>query len=95
LIYRYVPAVGKPGQADAAYPVLIREGAAGSTPRVVEKTTYFKEAEVKCTAGDWQTLPTLHHIAAGLAEIPIYGVIEAKVEGGRGVDPFANAERIE
>lgn len=96
LIYRYIPAVGKPGEADAAYPVLIREGSGSSSiPRVVEKTCRSQESRLEFQEGDWQSLPTLHHIAAGLAEIPVFSVVEAKVEEGRGVDDLVNAERIE
>ena len=95
MFYRYIPAVGKPGEADAAYPVLIREGSGGSTPRVMEKISRSQNSRLEFEGGDWQTLPTLHHIAAGLAEMPVHGVVEAKVEEGRGVDDLANAVRIE
>lgn len=95
MFYRYIPAVGKPGEADAAYAVLIREGESSGTPRVVEKTCRARESKLEFERGDWTSLPTLHHIAAGLAEIPIYGVVEAKVEEGYGVDDLRSAERID
>jgi hypothetical protein len=95
MFYRYVPAVGKPGEADAAYAVLIREGADSPTPRVVEKSRRSQDGKLEVTEGDWDSLPTLHHIAAEFAEIPVYGVVEAKIEEGLGVDDLANAERIE
>jgi hypothetical protein len=95
IFYRYVPAVGKPGEADAAYAVLIRDGNDASTPRVVEKTCRSQESQLEFMEGDWKSLPTLHNVAAGFAEIPVYGVVEAKMEHGAGVDDLKNAERIE
>jgi hypothetical protein len=98
LVYRYVPAVGKPGQADAEYAVLMREGEAApasSTPRVLEKTSRSEESRIEFVPTDWQSLPTLHHIVSGLAEIPVYEIVEAKVEEGHGVDDLSNAERLE
>ena len=95
MFYRYIPAVGKPGEADAAYPVLIREGNGDSTAWAVEKTSQAQDSRLEFMEGDWQTLPTLHHIAAGLAEMPVDGIVEVKVEEGRGVDDLANAQRIE
>lgn len=93
LVYRYVPAVGGPGQQpDAVYAVLIPEPS--STSRVVETTSRCRDSRLEFMPGDWESLPTLHHVAAGLAGIPIYGVVEGKVDQGRGVDSFCNAERI-
>ena len=95
IFYRYVPAVGKPGEADAAYAVLIRDGNGSSTPRLVEKTHRSEESKLEFMEGDSKSLPTLHHVAAGFAEIPVYGVIETKMEDGVGVDDLRNADRIE
>jgi hypothetical protein len=95
IFYRYVPAVGKPGEADAAYAVLIRDGSVSSTPRAEEKTWRSRESQLEFMEGDSKSLPTLHNVAAGFADIPVYGVIEAKVEDRVGVDDLRNAERIE
>ena len=38
-----------------------------------------KAAELKFDARDWEQLPTLHHIAAALAKIPVYGILSAHV----------------
>ncbi|KAF4980023.1 hypothetical protein FZEAL_3885 [Fusarium zealandicum] len=93
-VYRYVPAVGKPGEADAAYPVFIQNGLA-TTPSKIEKITTGSGSRLEYSEGDWDTLPTLHHIAAGFAEIPVYEVLESKIEQGRGVDDMSNAQKIE
>lgn len=95
MFYRYVPAVGKPGKADAEYAVLIREGSSSSTPRLTEKSWMSRDSKLDFMEGDSKSLPTLHHVAAGFAEVPVYGVIEAKMEEGAGVDDLRNAERIE
>lgn len=94
LVYRYVPAVGQPGVADAEYPVFIDKHLA-STERVVEKTQRASAGRVEVQAGNWESLPTLHHITAGLAEVPVYEVLEAKTEEGRGVEDLSQARRLE
>ena len=94
LVYRYVPAVGKPGIADAEYPVFISKDGA-KTERVVEKTHHAATGSVKIQRGDWDSLPTLHHVVSGLAEVPVYEVLEAKTEVGWGVEDLSQAQRVE
>ncbi|EKJ74975.1 hypothetical protein NXS19_008499 [Fusarium pseudograminearum] len=94
IVYRYVPSVGNPGVPDAAYPVFIEDGLE-STPRKVEKTEVGSGAEMNLTAGTWDTLPTLNHIATGFSEIPVYGIVKSKVERGIGVDDISHARRVE
>ncbi|KAM0346679.1 hypothetical protein ACHAPU_005392 [Fusarium lateritium] len=93
-VYRYVPSVGKPGTPDAEYPVFIEDGLEATT-RKVEKTSVGSGSDLRFTAGTWETLPTLNHIATGFSDIPVFGVVKAKVEQGRGVDDIAHARRIE
>ncbi|KAL2194208.1 hypothetical protein P885DRAFT_71530 [Corynascus similis CBS 632.67] len=95
LFYRYVPAVGKPGEADAAYAVLVRERDGGEATRTVKKTYLGQDCQFELTVGDWSSLPTLHHVAVCLSEIPIYGTVAIRAEDGVGQDDFVNAERIE
>lgn len=100
--YRYIPAVGHPGKADAEYPVFV-PNLKPAAPRVVEgggeqsppRVLSSKTAEVTFEECDWHNLPTLHHVAKRLAEIPIYGVEEAKVVWSEGVDDVGGAVRIE
>ncbi|KAI3580990.1 hypothetical protein IWW34DRAFT_906976 [Fusarium oxysporum f. sp. albedinis] len=94
LLYRYVPAVGQPGVADAAYPVFIEDGLE-TTKRHVEKTLVGSGSDLDLTAGTWDTLPTLNHIATGFSQIPVYGVVKSKVEYGRGVDDISHARRVD
>lgn len=94
LVYRYVPAVGKRGIADAEYPVFISNDGA-NTERVVEKTIRGATGRLDIQAGDSDSLPTLHHIVSGLSEVPIYEVLEAKTEKGKGVEDLSQAQRVE
>jgi len=95
---RYIPAVGEPGKTDADYAVFNPnpepeppvEGEVAATT-----TLSSASATVAFEAGDWQTLPTLHHVAKGLAEMPVYGVEEAGLVTGRGVGDVGGARRIE
>lgn len=94
LLYRYVPAVGQPGVADAEYAVVV-DSAEATTPIVVEETQKGVDSWIRFIEGDSATLPTLHHVASGLAEIPVYEVLGATVERGRGVDCLDHARRVE
>lgn len=94
LVYRYIPAVGKRGVADAEYPVFISKEFS-TTSRSVERTFRASNSRVDIEGGDWKSLPTLHHIASALSEISVYNVIEAKREEGHGLEDLSQAERIE
>lgn len=111
LTYRYVPAVGKLGMADAEYAVLepydkspLPEGnedhqAEDDSNRVVQllddpKKRHVYQGSFSFTTGDVQCLPTIHHIVKVLQDIPIYDVLEAKVETVPG-DDFSHACRID
>ncbi|KAK2798504.1 hypothetical protein FQN51_007658 [Onygenales sp. PD_10] len=83
LTYRYVPAVGDPGKADAQYAVFIPHGTppGGAEEKVMKAT----KAHISFTPHDWKALPTLHNVASRLAELPIYDIREAKVVEKRGL----------
>jgi hypothetical protein len=89
--YRYVPAVGQPGKTDAEYAVFIPNPKPTSEPEILTTAT----ASAKFDARDWHSLPTIHNVAKGLADLPIYGVEEAKVVRAQGVSDVSAAERIE
>lgn len=109
LMYRYVPAVGEPGKADAEYPVFeefTKPPQSGATKdgeleeskfsqAGASRTRVAKEATIKTTAGDWDCLPTIHHIAEGWAGVPIFEIIEATVVDVPHVGDVRNAKRIE
>ncbi|KAI1340405.1 hypothetical protein F5Y15DRAFT_57099 [Xylariaceae sp. FL0016] len=96
LAYKYLPAVGEPGKTDVEYACVVpHEEESKTVTAQVQKVARSSNASIKFEAGDWKTLPTLHHIAAGLAEIPIYGIVSAKVVEGLGVPDVASCRRIE
>ena len=93
-VYRYVPAVGEPGKADAEYVVFCpypRESGAGDDG---EKRT-FNSASVSFEQRTWRELPTLHQISRALAEMPVYDIEEGVVQSGTGVGNLDKARRIE
>lgn len=92
--YRYIPAVGEPGKADAEYPVFVPDAEFSEVPKV-HSTWRAKKAKFSFDGKDWDSLPTLHHIATGLGGIPIIEVVEAKVVEGNGVPDVGQARRIE
>lgn len=68
---------------------------ANPPPRVLRS---FKaspaKARISITPLDWQKLPTLHHIASRLAEVPVYEIVEAKVEEAVGVGDLSSWRRL-
>ncbi|GKT42347.1 FAD-dependent monooxygenase OpS4 [Colletotrichum spaethianum] len=96
LVYRYIPSVGEPGKADAEYACVVpHEEEARDVPATVHAVSRSSDASVKLEGHDWEKLPTLHHIAKFLAEMPIYGIVGAKVVEGTGVPNVSAARRIE
>jgi hypothetical protein len=91
LTYRYIPAVGEPGKADAEYACLIpREDAAK-----VQRKTVTHTASIKIDSRDEVTLPTLHHVTKFLAAMPVYKILSAQVVHGTGVAEAEGCMRIE
>lgn len=146
LMFRFIPAVGKPGgKPDAAYAVFEPYGDVVPAKAETEGLLVHKQADAKPTtnteaytngesrangeshktdgerciditseasashntryasqatfefiAGNWQMMPTLHHIIKNLQGIPIYDILEAKVEVIHGVlDDFSLARRLD
>ncbi|KAK3940044.1 hypothetical protein QBC46DRAFT_459220 [Diplogelasinospora grovesii] len=104
LVYRYIPAVGEPGKADAEYACVVPHADESrvqpSTVTSVQRADPGKDGKgggvkVKMEALDWDALPTLHHVTSVLAEIPIYEVVGAKVVQGLGVPDVISCRRIE
>lgn len=97
LVYRYVPAVGRPGRADAEYAVVVPHEEEEPKGRVgtVLRAAAPEGARIEARALDWARLPTLHHVASALADVPIYEVVSAKVVEGTGVPDVSAARRIE
>lgn len=102
LVYRYIPAVGRPGVADAEYAVVVPH--AEEEPKATVKKVLRAPvggqgkkagAKIDIDGLDWEALPTLHHVAGALAQVPIYEIVSAKVVEGTGVPDVSAARRIE
>ncbi|KAK2601823.1 hypothetical protein QQS21_004606 [Conoideocrella luteorostrata] len=95
-VYRCVPAVGKPGILDAEYTVSLGN-AAQSTSRVVEMQWRGECSESNIWVEDnpEKSFSTLHGVISDLSEVPVYDILEVKVEKGHGVDTFSGAQRVE
>ncbi|MCJ1445194.1 MAG: hypothetical protein MMC23_005699 [Stictis urceolatum] len=110
LMYRYIPAVGEPSKSDAEYAVFdpyIKPQVNGETIDVATKVNKGKwtdsigskkiatSARLSFMAGDWKTLPTIHHTAKGLVDVPVSTILEATVEDVPFVGDVSGARRIE
>ncbi|KAK0843347.1 hypothetical protein LTR03_008703 [Friedmanniomyces endolithicus] len=92
--YRYIPSVGEPGKADVEYPVFIPKPEAAEGTEA-PKSFASKSATISLQGKDWQSLPTLHHVANWLAAMPMYGVEEAKLVRSTGVSDSSGARRLD
>lgn len=96
LAYKYSPAVGERGKADAAYAVVASHAEdAAVVPSTVQKVFQAGKCGIKFDSLIQQDLPTLHHIVKKLEQIPIYEYIVGKVVEGYGVPDVSSARRIE
>jgi hypothetical protein len=96
LTYKYIPATGEPGKADVEYACVIPHAEEAKIARpTVQSLAWSHRPHVEFAAGDWASLPTLHHITAALAAMPIYAYVFAKVEKGQGVADISSCRRIE
>lgn len=96
MVYRYMPTVGREGKGRPAeeffaYVPLAEEQPAPKLRRCREAS----DATFRIDGLDWEALPTLHHIIARLAELPIYEVVSAKVTESLGVSDLASCRPIE
>lgn len=74
--YRYMPAVGEPGKADAEYTVFNPPATKPDRIRAYYTPREGQTASVKVTESTFEQLPTLHYIVNRLAEIPLGAVRE-------------------
>ncbi|TIA66558.1 FAD/NAD(P)-binding domain-containing protein [Aureobasidium pullulans] len=96
LTYKYSPAVGERGKADAAYAVVVPHAEESKVvPSKVTGLWKCKKPNFKFDALTQQDLPTLHHIVSKLAQTPVYEFISGKVVEGYGVPDVSAARRIE
>jgi hypothetical protein len=92
MAYRYMPAIGKPGVADAEYTVYMK-----GAPKPAKVNAYYtpgKSAEVKITKSTFQELPTLHYIVNKLAELPLKEVREQCIIDQQGASDVPSVKRL-
>ncbi|EJP62364.1 FAD binding domain protein [Beauveria bassiana ARSEF 2860] len=89
--YKYIPATGRPGVADVAYPVCVPNPIC----RTINRVQTARTANVIFDALNEERLPTLNHIVGRLAEIPLFELAEATVAEGVDVQDLSTAYRIE
>lgn len=96
IVYRYIPRVGDRGKADTEHAVFVPHAEESKVvPSKVKSVKKASNASVKLDGLDWEALPTLHHVASRLAEIPIYEVVAAKIVEGEGVPDVSAARRVD
>jgi hypothetical protein len=96
LAYKYMPRVGERGKADVEHATFVPHAdEARVVPSVVRRVWRAEKASVSFDPLDWEALPTLHHVIARLAEIPVLEVVCAKVVEGVGVPDVSSARRID
>ncbi|KAH0345428.1 FAD/NAD(P)-binding domain-containing protein, partial [Aureobasidium melanogenum] len=96
LTYKYSPAVGERGKADAAYAVVVPHAEESKVvPSKVTKLWKSKKPNFQFDALTQQDLPTLHHIVSKLVQTPVYEFVSGKVVMGYGVPDVSAARRIE
>jgi len=77
LAYRYIPAVGRPGEADAKYAV--KQPAAKAPGQEINLYKEAPEASLEIVESTFEQLPTLHNIVNALARLPNHGVVESGI----------------
>jgi hypothetical protein len=92
--YRYVPTVGTKAFADAEYPILL-SGHQMDASRTLERMLRGTSAIINASEGAFKDMSALNCVTAGLSELPIYGIVETKLEQGYGAITSLQAERIE
>lgn len=96
LAYKYIPAVGERGKADAAYAVVVPHHEESLVvPSRVERVFRANKPSFNFEALAQEDLPTLHHIVSKLKQIPVYEYVSGKVVQGVGVPDVSSARRIE
>ncbi|KIW40331.1 uncharacterized protein PV06_07538 [Exophiala oligosperma] len=98
-VHRYMPAVGEAVNGargkqhlDAEYDVYYPE----SDKQMVESSTSRRAttATIEIKQLDLDTLPTLHHIVARLAELPIFEIVEARVSTSDRAADWSTGSRL-
>ncbi|KAI5362805.1 Putative FAD-binding domain, acetoacetate decarboxylase, FAD/NAD(P)-binding domain superfamily [Septoria linicola] len=85
---------GEEGAGEGADYAVFDEFSQASPQPHVRRMWKAGRAKFEFEAGDWNNLPTLHHVVERLAELPVYEIMEAKVVEGLGVPDVSGAKRV-
>lgn len=91
LSHYFMPKIGAPEEPGEAYAVM---GSIGDASCRVTQRWRIRKGSVKLQGHGWQSLPTLHHVAAGLADMAMYGIVSAEVVSGTGAPDRRQYRRI-
>jgi hypothetical protein len=95
LLHRYVPQVGRPGMADADYQVwvdTVEDAKASAT--TVTRMWVAEKLSFTFVGLEWQSLPTLHHIVARLAELTFVEIVEGVLVEEHGGSDYSISRKI-
>ncbi|KAF5008277.1 hypothetical protein FDECE_5441 [Fusarium decemcellulare] len=95
LAHRFVPPVGDPRKPGEAFAVMATNKEVADASCKTTKTLRSDKASIKLDSCDGESLPTLHHVAADLANMPVYSIVTANVVSGTGVPDTLRYTRIE
>ncbi|KAF4626548.1 hypothetical protein G7Y89_g11613 [Cudoniella acicularis] len=94
-VYRYIPRVGERGKPDDEYVVLAPPPNRPAVSTALTRRAVAQGARISFDARNWKELPTLHHTASRLAEIPVLEVVRAQIVESTGVDDLSAAFRLD
>ncbi|OAA53637.1 Acetoacetate decarboxylase beta barrel domain protein [Niveomyces insectorum RCEF 264] len=94
LHYKYIPRTGCPGEADVEYPTFCAAPPQSQPTSVGDKVLVAKHASLSFRALGFADLPTLHHIAAKLADIDIRAIVDARIVESRGATDLRDQRAI-
>ena len=96
LIHKWIPATGQAqhGKPDADYDVFIPTYGRGP-PNAARKTAKSSRSQFKIWDSSDTKFPTLHHIVARLAELPVFEILEGTLSETQGVDDLSSAQVLD
>ena len=96
LIHKWIPATGQAqrGKPDADYDVFIPTYGQGP-PHATRTTMKSSRSHFKIWDSSESKFPTLHHIVARLAEIPVFEILEGSLSETQEVDDLFSAQILD
>ncbi|KAJ4326782.1 hypothetical protein N0V84_002801 [Fusarium piperis] len=91
LSHHFRPKIGVPEEPGETCALV---GSIGDASCRVTQRWRIKKGSIKLQGHSWQSLPTLHHVAASLADMAMYGIVSAEVVRGTGVPDRRQYRRI-